>query len=450
MTHFDAASPDPRSGTPILPTAAVVRITLVCFAVSMINGFDTLMLAFVAPLLAHSLHIDHAALGRVFGAGSVGTVLGSLIAGPLADRFGRRPMLLLALAVTGLFMLACAFAGSATSLATLRFLGGLGMGSAIPAVVAITAESSTAQRRSSLVILMFIGFPLGAVVGGAITAALMMRFGWPFVFLMGGICALAAIVPVLLVIPSTAIVRTVHTAPTESAATSASRGLASRAFGSFVGNLLADGRLASTLALWFGVVASMILTGFLVSFVPTILNLNGIAPDRAALGAVVLNLGAIVGALLISTVVGRIGPFVPVAISSACGAVLVFALGRVIGTGNAAFGMLFVTGACLVGGQLTIPAIASRLFPTPVRASGIGSTMAIGQMGSIIGPLVGGILLAQKLPLDQIFMIAALLAVCGSLGFALVAAWRPRETIDPRIPASPFTISQAESGNGKS
>ncbi|MFL9889009.1 hypothetical protein PQR66_38720 [Paraburkholderia agricolaris] len=94
----------------------------------------------------------------------------------------------------------------------------------------------------------------------------------------------------------------------------------------------------------------------------------------------------------------------------------------------------------LRGGEpvYTLGTRVSRM--TPVRASGIGSTMAIGQMGSIIGPLVGGILLAQKLPLDQIFMIAALLAVCGSLGFALVAAWRPRDTIDPRVPASPFTI----------
>lgn len=447
MTSFDAAAPDPRSVASALPTAMVVRITLVCFAVSMIDGFDTLMLSFVAPLLAKSLQIDHAALGRVFGAGFIGTVLGSLIVGPLADRFGRRPMLLLALAVTGVFTLACAFAGSASSLAALRFIGGLGLGGAIPAVAAITAESSAAQRRSSLVILMFIGFPLGAVVGGAITAALMMRFGWPFVFLMGGGFALAAIVPVLLVIPSTPAVRRDAVTSVDDAPR---RGAFGRAFGSFVGDLLAEGRLASTLALWFGVLASMILSGFLVSFMPTILNLNGIAPDRAALGAVVLNVGAIAGALLISTVVGRIGPFVPVAISFCCGAALVFGLGRVIGAGNAAFGMLFVVGACLVGGQLTIPAIASRLFPTPVRAAGIGWTMAIGRVGSIIGPLVGGILLAQKLPLDTLFAIAAVLALCGSLGIALVAIWRPRDGGEARPRSSSFPITHAESGNGKS
>src|ERR1700733_9876127 len=95
------------------PSNNVLRITLVCFAVSMIDGFDTLMLSFVAPLLAKSLQIDHASLGRVFGAGFVGTVLGSLIIGPLADRFGRRKMMVLALVVTGGFTLACAFANSA-------------------------------------------------------------------------------------------------------------------------------------------------------------------------------------------------------------------------------------------------------------------------------------------------------------------------------------------------
>jgi AAHS family 4-hydroxybenzoate transporter-like MFS transporter len=333
MNHLEAA---PSGGRAV---RSVISITLVCFVVSMIDGFDTLMLSFVAPLLAKSLQIDHASLGRVFGAGFVGTVLGSLIIGPLADRFGRRKMLVLALVVTGGFTLACAFASSAGALAALRFLGGLGMGGAIPPIAAITAESASSERRSSLVILMFIGFPLGAVVGGAITAALMMKFGWPFVFLMGGSCALAAIIPVLLVIPATT--------PAEAAIKpdgQASEGFVGNMLGRFVGNLFAEGRFAATFALWFGVLASMILSGFLVSFMPTILNLNGVAPDRAALGAVVINVGAIVGALLISLIVRRGAPFVAVTVAFVAGAVMVFTLGRVIGAGNAAFGLLFLVG----------------------------------------------------------------------------------------------------------
>jgi AAHS family 4-hydroxybenzoate transporter-like MFS transporter len=248
-SFMDSLVREPSAGPPV---SNVLRITLVCFAVSMIDGFDTLMLSFVAPLLARSLQIDHATLGRIFGAGFIGTVLGSLIVGPLADRFGRRPMLLLALGVTGVFTLGCAFATSATMLATLRFIGGLGMGGAIPPVAAITAESSSPQRRSTLVILMFIGFPLGAVVGGAITAALMVRFGWSFVFLMGGAFALIVLIPVLLVIPAQPLSRVERAVARQQAS---ARGLR------VVGNVFADGRLAATLALWFGVLSSMILSG---------------------------------------------------------------------------------------------------------------------------------------------------------------------------------------------
>ncbi|VVD97569.1 4-hydroxybenzoate transporter PcaK [Pandoraea iniqua] len=406
-----------NEGTPsvsaALPVRRIVAITLVCFAVSMIDGFDTLMLSFVAPLLSKSLNIDPASLGRVFGAGFIGTVVGSLIAGPLADRFGRRPTLVAALIMTGVFTLACAWATSATELSILRLLGGLGMGGAIPPVTAITAESAPVRRRSALVILMFIGFPLGAVVGGAISAVLMMRFGWPFVFQMGGAFALLVILPVLWVLPATA--------PAEAnkgerpGAVLQRRGMLPRVF--------ADGRGVAASALWVGVLATMILSGFLVSFMPTLLHLNGVAPDRAAMGAVTLNVGAIVGALLLSTVVTRAGPFVPVACSFIGGAVLTVVLGNLIGVGHATFGMLFAVGASLVGGQLTFPAIASRLFPTDVRAAGVGATMAIGRLGSIIGPTVGGWLIARQMPLPQLFVFAACLAVVGALGVS-IARWR--------------------------
>ncbi|MFM0501603.1 MFS transporter [Paraburkholderia caffeinilytica] len=431
----------PSAGPPV---SNLLRITLVCFAVSMIDGFDTLMLSFVAPLLAKSLQIDHATLGRVFGAGFIGTVLGSLIVGPLADRFGRRPMLLLALVVTGVFTLGCAFATSATMLAALRFIGGLGMGGAIPPVAAITAESSSPQRRSSLVILMFIGFPLGAVVGGAISAALMVRFGWPFVFLMGGTFALLALIPVLLVIPAQTGSRAERAAAQRH---TAARGL------KVVGSVFAGGRLPATLALWFGVLSSMILSGFLVSFMPTILNMNGVEPGRAALGSVVLNFGAIGGALVISTRVGKRGPFVPVAISFLGGAVLTVALGQIIGAGNVALAMLFAVGGFLVGGQLTFPAIASYLFPANVRAAGVGWTLAIGRIGSIVGPVVGGMLLSQHLSFETLFMLAAILAVGAAVGIGLANLLRPRENGNGAVtPTASYAMTGSElgeAGHGK-
>jgi AAHS family 4-hydroxybenzoate transporter-like MFS transporter len=219
-----------------------------------------------------------------------------------------------------------------------------------------------------------------------------------------------------------------------------------------VTGLFAGGRLAATLALWFGVLSSMILSGFLVSFMPTILNMNGVEPGRAALGAGVLNLGAIGGALVLSATVGRRGPFVPVALSFVGGAILTVALGHIIGAGNIAFAMLFAVGAFLVGGQLTFPAIASHLFPANVRAAGIGWALAIGRLGSIIGPVVGGMLLSRHLSFDTLFMLAAILAVAAALGIALVNVLRPREENGPVTPPRSFPITGSElgeAGNGK-
>jgi AAHS family 4-hydroxybenzoate transporter-like MFS transporter len=216
--------------------------------------------------------------------------------------------------------------------------------------------------------------------------------------------------------------------------------------------VFAGGRLPATLALWFGVLSSMILSGFLVSFMPTMLNMNGVEPGRAALGSVVLNFGAIGGALVLSAMVGKRGPFVPVSLSFIGGALLTAALGHLIGAGNLALAMLFAVGAFLVGGQLTFPAIASHLFPADVRAAGIGWALAIGRLGSIIGPVVGGILLSQHLAFDTLFMLAALLAVAAALGIALANLLRPREANGPLPPARSFAIPGSElgeAGNGK-
>jgi AAHS family 4-hydroxybenzoate transporter-like MFS transporter len=399
--------------TTVTHSATALRITLICFAVSMIDGFDTLMLSFIAPLLAKSLQIDHASLGRVFSAGFVGTVLGSFIVGPAADRFGRRRMLIVALAVTSVFTLCCAFVHSATTLAALRFVGGLGMGGAIPPVAAIAAESGENKYQSVRVILMSIGFPLGAVVGGAISSVMMVAFGWASVFIMGGAFALIVILPVFLIIPKP---RTTWAARLPRVVSRHPR------HGHLFKQVFGANRLPATLALWSGVLAIMILSGFIVSFMPTILNLSGVPVGRAAFGIVVFNLGAITGALSLSAIVVRSGPFIPVAGLFVAGGGLVFALGHLLEGGSAAFVVLFVAGACLVGGQLAFPAMASQLFPEAARAAGIGWTLGIGRGGSIVGPLVGGILLSRRVPLEHVFMMASTLALLAAVCIALAQA----------------------------
>src|SRR5687768_5111711 len=167
-----------------------LRVFAICFAIAMIDGFDTLVISFIGPAIMDAWQLAPAELGRIFGSGLIGAALGGMTAGVLADRLGRKRTLLISIALFGVLTLACAFARTPTELALLRLAGGLGLGGAIPNIVALTAEHASSQRRSASVTLMFIGFPLGAVVGGALTAAVIGSYGWRAVFVIGGVLPL--------------------------------------------------------------------------------------------------------------------------------------------------------------------------------------------------------------------------------------------------------------------
>ncbi len=393
-------------------TGAQGSLIALCFVANMVDGFDILMIGFVGPLLLASVPMDRAALGMVISAGFVGTVLGSVLFGRAADRLGRRRTLLLALASFGSLTLACVLVRSAWDLALLRFAAGLGMGGAMPVIAAIVAARGGATGRHAGVTLSYLGMPCGVVVGGSLAAALMPRFGWMSVFLMSGAAALALLLPVRLMVP----------ADSEAAARRAPRGEPAAPARAPAGTLLGDGRAGSALALWTTSFVVLVLGGFLISFIPTLLAGQGMAPGRAALGAVVFNLGAIAGGVSLAAAARRREPFGPAALALVLACALTALLGNALGHGLAVFGWLFALGACLIGGELAIPAMASRLFPDSVRAGGVGWTLAVGRVGSIVGPAAGGWLLQSGMALPRLFACASLLPLAGA--FAAWLAWR--------------------------
>lgn len=378
------------------------RVTAKAFLIVMVDGYDTLMMGFVAPLLTRQWGLHPADIGRLFAIGYLGAIVGALVMGPLADRVGRRPMLifalLLAAAATGL----CAFVPTPGLLLPLRFVAGLALGGALPAVIALTAENAAPQRRAGTVTLMYIGYPMGAVVGGAATAAL-LDAGWSAIFLGTAFaCLLAAGVAATL--PE-----------------SAAAGVAPRTVAPQWREQFADGRLWPALLLWIGLFATLLLTYFLVSWTPSIIVAQGGSPRVAALGAVLLNLGGCTGALMMAPVVNRYGPYRPVAALAACGAVLIVLLGRG-GSLPVILLLLFATGVCALGAQLNFPAMTVTLFPPHVRSAGTGSTVGFGRIGSIVGPLLGGVLIAAGLPWRSLFLVAAVPALVAAA--AIFAAAR--------------------------
>ena len=151
---------------------------VICFVVAMIDGYDTLMLSFIAPLISKEWALAPQTIGNIFGSTYAGAAVGAAAIGIAADRFGRKTMLLASLLLAGVCTFISAWSSGPTPLMWWRLAAGIGLGGAIPAISALTAAHASPGRRSVAVARMFLGYPVGALVGGVVTAVIMASVGW--------------------------------------------------------------------------------------------------------------------------------------------------------------------------------------------------------------------------------------------------------------------------------
>jgi AAHS family 4-hydroxybenzoate transporter-like MFS transporter len=391
-------------------------VAAVGFLVAMVDGYDTLMLAFIAPLISREWALLPQTVGAIFASSYAGAALGATGIGIAADRIGRKVMLLVSLAVVGVFTMLCARAATPVQLMVLRAIAGIGLGGALSATTALTAQNAPDHQRRAIVTRMFLGFPVGAIVGGAITAAVMSVLGWRGVFLGGGLCA-------LLLIPVVAL----GASESASEARKALRIHSRRPFH----ELLSDGRARSTVLFCVCVFMMLLTTYFLVSWVPTVLTLNGMSPQHGAMAAVILNCGGIVGTLILSFIVDYKNPLTPVVGCLCAGGILIVLLGHAIESpGTMTMLLVFAVGLVVVGAQGGIPALCIHLYPSSVYATAVGLSVACGRLGSIIGPLVGGYLVSIKLGAAELFLLVALPAFAAAISMAALAATGRRNGSD--------------------
>ena len=425
-----------------------IRLLLACATVLFLDGFDTQAIGYVAPDLARDWNLARGALGPVFSAGLFGLMIGALVFGPIADRIGRKKIIVLSTAAFGIGTLATVFAQDITSLLVIRFLTGLGLGGALPNAVALTSEFSPHRRRATMVMAMFVGFSVGAALGGLIAAALIPSFGWRSIFLIGGIAPLI-LVPFLaarlpesvrfLALTGQADARVaellMRVAPSVHFQPAAHFGVhEAKLAGLPVLHLFSEGRAWATPVLWIVFFMSLLDLYLLSNWLPTVLNDLGASVSMAAAVGAMFQVGGVVGTFSLGQFIDRFS-FRALSLTYLFAAFAVVAIGFTGQSIALATLAIFCAGFCIVGGQIASNALAATYYPTMVRSTGVGWALGIGRIGSIVGPLIGGIMLARHVGAESLFMAAAVPALCASLA-ALVLVRIARRS-------APATVSSA-------
>jgi AAHS family 4-hydroxybenzoate transporter-like MFS transporter len=384
-------------------------LVLIAFVVVMIDGYDMFIVSFVAPLVAHDLHLASDNLGAVFSAGLAGSMLGGLTLGAVADRVGRQPVLIGALLFAGIMTVLCSQATSFGGFASLRFLTGFGLGGLLAAVVPLIAEYFTAERRSQAVTSMFIGYPLGAVVGGIVTAVLIAH-GWRSLFVGTGTVT-------LLLLPLALLMKDPLASKPKLGQDRQDRAPVARLS---IFELFTEGRLWATLTTSFGIFCLLLLTYLLNSWTPLIAVKMGFKPQTAALCGVFLNLGGVVGALSSMLWVRRFGVFRLAALMVSIGSLGIAAIGFAAHAAASLFLALFISGVLVIGAQQNSPAMSVQLYPRRMRAAGAGWQFAAGRLGSILGPIIGGLLFSSGVAYETLFVALAVPALLAGGAYARV------------------------------
>jgi AAHS family 4-hydroxybenzoate transporter-like MFS transporter len=420
----------------------LIGLAALCGLVLAADGFDTQAIGYTAPAIVKDWGIEKQALGPVFSAGLFGLLIGALIAGPLADKIGRRPVMIGATAWFGVGALATAFVGTLDQLLWVRFLTGLGLGGAMPNTIALVSEYAPERRRATVLTAMFCGFSIGAALGGVLASAIIPRFGWRAVFLTGGAVPIALLPLIVWKLPESlralvarrggsiqierilARMGGIGKAPSQLLIPAEDR---IRGFP--IGRLFADGRAAPTLFLWLAFFMNLLALYFMTNWLPIITGEAGLLAGQAILVTAMFQAGGTIGAVVMGRLADSFRPQRILAGALVCAAVLVASMGSA-GKDFVLIALLsFGAGFCIVGTQIGVNALAGTFYPSSIRSTGVGWALGIGRFGAAVGPLIGGALLAAKIAVGKLFLLGAIPPVCAALALLamdLVSSTKPR------------------------
>jgi AAHS family 3-hydroxyphenylpropionic acid transporter len=347
-----------------------------CFLVAVLEGFDIQAMGVAAPRLAPQFGLDASQMGWVFSISNLGLVIGASFGGWLADRSGRKPVLLGAVAMFGCFTLATALASDYPTLLAMRFCAGLGFGAALPNMMAIAAEISRPEKAASTAAAMFCGMPVGGGLAALTTQILPAGFDWRTLFYLGGLLPLLLIPALLRWMPET-LVRT---------ATIRTRGA------SVFQTLFGGGRATPTLLLWLAFLPTLLILYLFLNWLPTLVIAKGLERSVAPQASMAFNFGSVAGALLFGWLVDRFHFRWPLTLAYLSLIVTLIMLSASAGHAMIT-GLSAAVGFFLLGANYALYGVAPAYYPLAIRGTGSGASIAVGRIGSIVGPLLAGVLI---------------------------------------------------------
>ena len=356
-----------------------------CLLAAMLEGFDIASMGVAAPKMMPVLGLTKPEAGWAFSASLFGLLFGAAIAGPLSDRIGRKPVLLTAVTVFGVFSLGTALANAYQPLLAVRFLTGLGLGGAMPMLIAMASELASAKRRTVVVSSITAGMPMGGALVGLLARSDLAAADWRVIFMVGGALPLLLVLALWLWLPETG-------------------GKAEAAPAAGMTALFGKGGLGTTLSLWLSYAAIALVLHLFLNWLPSLLVARGVEGKTAAGISTLFNLGGVAGGVLVGLTIDRLGPRWPLAAAVAGLIAVLFALAAPGAGLPATAGLAFGAGFLIMATQFGLYGVGPGYYAPSVRGTGIGAAIAAGRFGSALGPVLAGQLLGGGASPGQVVM----------------------------------------------
>lgn len=417
----------------------------VCMISAIFDGFDIQSINILAPVISAQLKIPFSAFGLIISFGWLGVMIGSLLSGPIADAKGRRMPVIVSVFVFGIFTLFIARATSFNEILVFRFLTGLGLGGVLPNLLALTSEYAPPRLRGRIMLIMFSGIPCGSVIGALLGSVIVPAWGWRGFLVIGGLFPIVLGILLIWALPESLmflvargadqvrVTRLMKRIAPELACTTETKFVMAEGQQKKVpwSQLFSQGHGGTTALLWLIYFTNFLVFMFPYTWLASILRMSGLPLSMALALTSLFALGGIAGMWVNGWFIDRFGVRVPLVISYIGCFVFMVIFGLVAGTKSVPLlGLVvFITGAFINGAQGGNNVLAAGLYPTSLRSTGLGLAFTVGRIGSIVSPVVGGMMLVAHWGFPSMFFVAGIPALIGAIAILAIRAARQEKPL---------------------